>query len=64
VVAFGFEQFRLREIIGLVHPENVASVRVLEKLGLRFVETMEYRGQVAATYVVRGEPMARGAHDA
>lgn len=29
-------EFGLRRIVGLVHPENVASKRVLEKLGLRF----------------------------
>lgn len=29
-------EFGVRRIVGLVHPENVASKRVLEKLGLRF----------------------------
>jgi len=35
-VGFGFERERLARIIGLVRPENAASRRVLEKVGLRF----------------------------
>jgi RimJ/RimL family protein N-acetyltransferase len=34
-VSYGFANLRLKQIIGLVMPENVASVRVLEKIGLR-----------------------------
>jgi ribosomal-protein-alanine N-acetyltransferase len=37
-VAFGFEVCSLPVIIGLVHPENAASVRVLEKCGLLFTD--------------------------
>jgi len=33
---FGFQTLGLERIIGLVRPENIASRRVLEKLGLRF----------------------------
>lgn len=33
-VEFGFEKVGLAAIIGLVHPENAASIRVLEKCGL------------------------------
>jgi len=35
-IAFGFETCRLPALIGLVHPENTPSVRVLEKCGLVF----------------------------
>src|SRR5512146_2467612 len=35
-VHFGFETAGLPAIIGLVHPDNLASVRVLEKCGLVF----------------------------
>ena len=37
-VWFGFELAELTKIIGLVHPENAASVRVLEKCGLSYVD--------------------------
>jgi [ribosomal protein S5]-alanine N-acetyltransferase len=49
----GFTRLHLEHIIGLVAPENVASVRVLEKLGLRFVEMIEYRSSQVAKYDLR-----------
>jgi ribosomal-protein-alanine N-acetyltransferase len=41
---YGFEQLKLREIIGLTHPENIASQNVLKKCGMRFSEQKEYFG--------------------
>ena len=35
VLRQGFEQLGLQRIVGLVVPDNAASVRVLQKLGLR-----------------------------
>ncbi len=43
-VAFGFERRGLEEIIGLVHPENGASIRVLEKCGLTLRDRLELWG--------------------
>lgn len=37
-IQFGFENFDLDHIIALVHLENVASRRVLEKCGMSYVE--------------------------
>jgi ribosomal-protein-alanine N-acetyltransferase len=39
---FGFDELQLEQIVGIVHPENKASERVLEKLGMRFTEQTEY----------------------
>jgi len=39
---YGFEQLGLECIVGIVHPGNVASQRVLEKAGLTFVEQARY----------------------
>ena len=39
---FGFETVELGEIIALAHPKNLASQRVIEKLGLHFAEETEY----------------------
>jgi RimJ/RimL family protein N-acetyltransferase len=36
VVAYGKSVFGLQRIVGLVRPGNQGSIRVLEKLGLRF----------------------------
>ena len=36
VVRYGFERLRLDHIVGLIHPKNIPSRRVLEKIGLTF----------------------------
>lgn len=41
---FGFEKLRLKEIIGLTHPENTASQNVLKKCGMQYTEQKEYFG--------------------
>ena len=51
-IDYGFTQLGLKQIIGLVMPENVASVRVLEKLGLRYDGIMDYRSLQVARYVI------------
>lgn len=43
-VRFGLETLALPAIIGLVHPENIASVRVLEKCGLAYADTLHLWG--------------------
>src|SRR5205823_12760867 len=42
----------LKQIIGLVMPENIASLRVLEKIGLRFAETATFWVNQFSTYVI------------
>jgi RimJ/RimL family protein N-acetyltransferase len=49
-VEYGFAHLGLERIIGLVDTENVASVRVLEKLGMTFTGLVEFRGQSVARY--------------
>jgi RimJ/RimL family protein N-acetyltransferase len=41
---FGFEHFHLDHIIALVHPDNLASRRVIEKCGMVYVETLPLWG--------------------
>ena len=43
-VRYGFDTTGLRSIIGLVHPENSGSIRVLEKCGLTFIDCKVYWG--------------------
>lgn len=49
---YGFETLRLGSIIGIVHPENIASQRVLEKAGLMFISEADYFGMHVCRYVV------------
>jgi len=51
-IAYGFDVLRLPQIIGLVDPPNLASVRVLEKSGLVFEKTVEYRSQQVSKYLI------------
>ena len=51
-VRFGFADLELKRIIGLVMPENKASVRVLEKTGLRYTETVACWGKQFSKYVI------------
>jgi len=39
---FGFDTICLERIIGLVHPDNIASQRVIEKSGLTFLDRVVY----------------------
>lgn len=51
-VRFGFADLGLKQIIGLVMPENIASVRVLEKTGLRYAEKISFWGHQFSKYVI------------
>ncbi len=51
-VRYGFTDLGLKRIIGLVMPENIASVRVLEKTGLRYTETVTFWGSQFSKYVI------------
>jgi len=42
----------IEEIVGLVHPENIASQRVLEKVGMLFIEKAQYFGMEVLRYVI------------
>jgi ribosomal-protein-alanine N-acetyltransferase len=48
----GFETLKLERIIALAKPENVASRRVIEKIGMRYVRNAEYWGITCAYYEI------------
>jgi len=39
---YGFTDLKLDQIIALVHPQNKTSIRVIEKLNMRFVDLNQY----------------------
>jgi ribosomal-protein-alanine N-acetyltransferase len=51
-VSYGFEVLGLKEIIGLVVPENIASARVLEKAGLKLIGSAQYFGFELLKYLM------------
>lgn len=52
VVQYAFEKADLASIIALVHPENRASIRVIEKLGLSFNGLKPYFGMELRHYTL------------
>lgn len=49
---FGFQRLDLDHIIALVHPENLASRRVIDKCGLAYVETLHLWGIELMRHVI------------
>jgi RimJ/RimL family protein N-acetyltransferase len=56
---FGFRDLGLRTVIALAHPENGASRRVMEKLGMGFDCLREYFGMEMARYTLSAEDFAQ-----
>ncbi|MCB8946241.1 MAG: GNAT family N-acetyltransferase [Ardenticatenaceae bacterium] len=56
---FGFDELGLSTIIGIVHPENLASQRVLRKIGLQFAEEAEYFGMACYKFVGERPSLAK-----
>jgi RimJ/RimL family protein N-acetyltransferase len=51
-VRYGFAALGLKRITGLVMPKNIASVRVLEKTGLRYSGTVTLWGHTFSRYII------------
>jgi len=60
-IRFGFETVRLDSIIGLVAEDNSASIRVLEKCGLRFADRVTVWGMSLRRYRIQRLPEATDA---
>ncbi len=57
-IEFGFETLKLDQIIGLVLPENAASIRVLEKVGMQLAGEITTEGETALRYEIRPDDQA------
>jgi ribosomal-protein-alanine N-acetyltransferase len=51
-IAYGFEILKLDKIIALAKPENIASRKVIEKIGMRYKKNAKYWGIVCAYYEI------------
>jgi len=49
-LAHALAALRARRVISVIAPENAASIRVAEKLGLRHVEMRQVEGRIASIY--------------
>ena len=55
-VRYGFDKLGLKQIIGLTMPENLASIRVLEKAGLHYTEEVSFWGHRFSKYAISPTP--------
>ena len=52
VLAQGFRDGAMQEIVADIHPDNAASIRVAEKIGLRFTGEVDCAGAPARRYAI------------
>ena len=55
---YGFYELKLDRIVAVVHPENVASQRVVEKIGLTYEKDAHYYGMNLKYYAIVREAYA------
>ena len=51
-LSYGFDKLGLQCIVGITHPENIASQRVLEKIGMKFTAKRRYFGMDCYRYSI------------
>lgn len=60
-LAFGFDQLKCERLLGLVDPRNVPSIHALEKLGMRYRQTIaEPKRGSRGVYVIEAGEWRRG----
>ena len=57
---YGFEEHRFERIVAVAKPENVASIRVMEKLGMRYEKHANYYGVDVVQYAIAREKFKPG----
>jgi len=50
LIAIGFADLQLTELVAFTLPDNAASIRVMEKAGLRFERNFVHRGKAHVLY--------------
>jgi RimJ/RimL family protein N-acetyltransferase len=55
-IKYGFEQLNFLYILGIVEPVNIASVKVLKKLGMKYVRTTIFQGVEMDVYRLNMPP--------
>lgn len=47
---YGFEILKLKEIVAMAHVDNIASNKILKKIGFQYLDTFEYDGALHNWY--------------
>lgn len=56
---YGFHELGLERIVGVVHPENVPSQSVIQKIGLRYVKEARFYNSDVEYYAITREEFER-----
>ena len=51
MLAYGREILELDRIVAITSPDNDASIRLLEKIGLRFEQNIQFAGEPTKLFV-------------
>ena len=51
-LTYGFENLKLKKIIGRAMKDNIGSIKVLEKIGLEYEKDVNFDGQDAVIYKI------------
>lgn len=55
-LGYGFKELKLERVVAVVNPENLASRRVLEKLGMKYTKNVRHYGEDLMYYeIAQGE---------
>jgi ribosomal-protein-alanine N-acetyltransferase len=57
---YGFEHAALKRIVAVAMPENTASRRIMEKLGMRYEKNVHHYGHDLAYYAIRRDEFQPG----
>jgi RimJ/RimL family protein N-acetyltransferase len=49
---FGFWQAKLDRIVAIAHPENIASVRIIQKVGMKYEKNASFYGHDVVYYAI------------
>lgn len=54
-IDYGFNELHLKTIVGRAMKENMASIKVLEKIGLKFEKAFDFDGQEGVVYKIENK---------
>ena len=54
-ITFGFDKFKMPKIVGRAMTENIGSIKVLEKIGLHFLESYNFEGEKGVIYIIENK---------
>jgi ribosomal-protein-alanine N-acetyltransferase len=56
VIEDGLDRLRLKRIVGMANPSNVASWRVLQKVGMKYDRQARHNGEDIVFYAISRQP--------